>query len=104
MPAPCDDIMPSVKTKRDVTEGKQVIRHQTMQGEESPIFTETGGRSGDTEAAAGRWRWEVNNEMRMSSWEGGGFLAEMDPRLGGQVAAACGGDTGNERLRQRDKE
>ena len=34
----------------------------------------------------------------------GGFSAEMDPRLGGELAAPCGGDTGNERLRQRDEE
>lgn len=31
----------------------------------------------------GRWWWEVNNEMRKSSWEGGGFSLEMDPGLEG---------------------
>lgn len=40
----------------------------------------------------------------MSSREGGGFSAEMDPRFGGELAAACGRDTGNERLKQRDEE
>ena len=102
---PWAGVMPSVTTQRDVTEGK-VIKHQTTQGEQPPMFTETRGMSGDTEAraAVGRWWWEVNNEMRKSSWEGGGFSAEMDPRLGGELAAACEGDTGNERLRQRDEE
>ena len=103
--SPWAGVMPSVITQRDVTEGK-VIRHQTTQGEEPPIFTETRGMSGDTEArtAVGRWSWEVNKEMRMSSWEGGGFSAEMDPRFGGELAAACRGDTGDERQKPRDEE
>lgn len=76
--------MPSVTTQRDVTEGK-VIRHQTTQGEERPMFTETRGMAGDTEAraAVGRWWWEVNNEMRKSSWEGGASQQRWIPGLEG---------------------
>lgn len=57
MPAPCGGVRHSVTTQRDVTGGEQVIRHQTRSGKEPPIFTETRGRYGDTEAGVGAGRW-----------------------------------------------
>lgn len=63
---------------------------------QSLLRQDRGPGSSGTVAIAG-----AADEPRVCSSEG--FSAEMDPRPGGELAAACEGDTRNERRRRRDE-